>query len=120
MGAKSLGRSLIVLNLAEARRSRSSVTTPRAFRPLRLPEPGSEGSKRFRRGQDGRAEALRSRRPSPFSQACDDGPCSGEVFFVKRRTWRIAATAHCFYRLIDLAERGSRHGGVLPPLGKEH
>ncbi len=40
--------------------------------------------------------------------------------FVKRRPWPIAAIAHCFGRLIDLAERSPRHGGVLPPLGKEH
>src|SRR5256885_939306 len=57
---------------------------------------------------------------SPFSQPCDDGPCPGELLFVKPRAWRIAAIAHYFGRLIDLAERSPRHGGVLPPLGKEH
>ena len=57
---------------------------------------------------------------SPFSQPCDDGPCPGELLFVKRRTWCIAAISHCFGRLIDLAERSPRHGGVLPALGKEH
>src|SRR5262245_54044210 len=57
---------------------------------------------------------------SPPAQPSDEGACPGKLLFVKRRAWRIATIAHCFDRLIDLAERSRRHGGVLPPLSKEH
>src|SRR5262245_5577453 len=55
-----------------------------------------------------------------LAQPRDEGACPGELLFVKRHAWRIATIAHCFDRLIDLAERNRRHGGVLPPLSKEH
>ena len=54
------------------------------------------------------------------AQTLDNGACPEDLLFVKRCTWRIAAVAHCFDRLIDLAECSPRHAGVLPPLGKEH
>ena len=57
---------------------------------------------------------------SPPAQPRDDGACPGELLFINRRVWRIAAIAHGFKRLIDLAERGLSHAGVPPPLGKEH
>src|SRR5262249_13912371 len=40
--------------------------------------------------------------------------------FIICRVWRMAAIAHRFKRLIDLAECGLGHGSVPPPLGKEH
>src|SRR5438128_112709 len=54
------------------------------------------------------------------AQTLDNGACPEDLLFVKRCTWRIAAVAHCFDRLIDLAERSYRHGGILPPLGEQH
>src|SRR5215813_9320879 len=67
-----------------------------------------------------RTDAASWQGTSPPAQPCDEGACPGELLFVKRRAWRIATIAHCFDRLIDLAERSRRHGGVLPPLSKEH
>src|SRR5262249_27716506 len=46
--------------------------------------------------------------------------CRGELRFLMRSTARVAAIAHRFKRLIDLAERGLSHGSVPPPLGEEH
>src|SRR5215472_17227778 len=54
------------------------------------------------------------------AQPRGEGACSGELSLIIRRTWRIAAIAHRFKRLIDLAERGLGHGGVSAPLGEEH
>src|SRR5215510_9026727 len=67
-----------------------------------------------------RTDAASWQGTSPPAQPRDEGACPGELLFVKRRAWRIATIAHCFDRLIDLAERSRRHGGVLPPLSKEH
>src|SRR6516225_5800868 len=57
---------------------------------------------------------------SPPAQPRDEGACPGKLPFIRGRVWRIAAIAHCFKRLIDLAERGLGHDCVRPPLGKEH
>jgi len=54
------------------------------------------------------------------AQTLDNGACPEDLLFVKRCTWRIADVAHCFDRLIDLAESSYRHGGILPPLGEQH
>jgi len=34
------------------------------------------------------------------AQTLDNGACPGDLLFVKRRTWRIAAVSHCFDRLL--------------------
>src|SRR5262249_28791491 len=54
------------------------------------------------------------------AQPRDECACPGELFFIKRRTLRIAAIAHRFKRRIDLAECGFGHAGVSPPFGKDH
>src|ERR1700730_14920290 len=54
------------------------------------------------------------------AQARGEGACPGELAFIIRRVWRIAATRHGFKRSIDLAERGLRQGTVPAPLGEEH
>jgi len=54
------------------------------------------------------------------AQPRDEGACLGELLFIVRRVWRIAAIARRFKRHIELVERSLSHGGVIPPRGKEH
>src|SRR6516162_2506964 len=107
------------------------ATEPRRLRKksYRSPEPLGIGAS---------AESVPTRHSSTFEQSIardatssasqnsppalppDDSACPGELLFKIRRTWRIAAIAHRFKRLFDLAERGLSHGGVPPPLGNKH
>src|SRR5262249_60256628 len=59
-------------------------------------------------------------RTLPPAQPREDGARYGEPFFIKRRVSRIAAIAHRFKGLIDLAEGGLSHGGVSAALAEEH
>src|SRR5262249_28594343 len=54
------------------------------------------------------------------AQPRDEGACREKLLFIKRRVCGMAATTQRFKRSIDLAECGLGHGGVPPPLGKEH
>src|SRR5262249_57307212 len=71
------------------------------------------------RGPHGASGAFLTSRTS-LAQPRDDGACPGELLFIKRRTWRIAAIAHGFKRRVDLAECGLSHCGILVPVGEEH
>src|SRR5262249_29785359 len=57
---------------------------------------------------------------SPPAQPRDEGACPGQLPFIIRCVWRMAAITHGFKRSIDLVECGLGHGGIPPPLGEEY